>query len=214
MGVELDETVLQSAKHTDHEHTGLSFCTCNTQKLAKAFASSTDIAITEASVGPQLTIEGGFDESVDLPESITAETNPNDELWGRVAGAGATMLKDIIDLRHLLEPYSKKRALLVLSGLIDAQKVREILPATIAILSRYESIAQIAPELSGLGIIDEEELSNFTQFMVRQQRYCLTNFFIPRALTRHLLQRHKHCTRRGAIANREHGWTVPCFETL
>jgi len=125
-------------------------------------------------LGPKVVIGGESDEPVDIAESAESaavETDPNDELRQKVAEAGAAMLKDVIDLRHLLEPYSRKRSLLVLDGVIDAQRVRELLPATMAILAPHERMAQVAPEL------EVEILSKLAEFMTRRQTYCLLTYF-------------------------------------
>ena len=137
--------------------------------------SCTDLTITEASLGPK-TVISDESEPVGLAESVTTETNPSNESGRKIAEAGAAMLQDVIDLRHILEPCSRKRALLVLNGVIDAQRVREIVPSTLAILARYERIAQIAPDILGSEKIDEKKLSGFAEFMARQQKYSfLTN---------------------------------------
>jgi hypothetical protein len=122
-------------------------------------------------LGPKVVIGGEYDEPVDVAESVAVETDPKDGLRQKVAEAGAAMLKDVINLRHLLEPYSRKRSLLVLDGVIDAQRVRELLPATKAVLASYERMAQVAPEL------EEEIGSEFAEFMTRRQKYCLLTYF-------------------------------------
>lgn len=119
---------------------------------------------------PADAVEAEPDTDPDQPE-----VGAGSEAWRRIMKSFATLLRDAIDAKNILTPYTRKRSLLALSGPLDALKLREAASITIDILDMMAMFAQIASTPVPLPALDDEgELSIFETLISGIQR-CDTN---------------------------------------
>lgn len=111
-----------------------------------------------------------------MAEAETSSTSDASDAVRGIEEALAMLLREAVDLKNLLMPYTRKRSLLVLSGHSEVQKLRDAASTAVGILDKLATFAQVAATLPHMKAnFDESDISKLGTLIPVIQR-CAPSF--------------------------------------